>query len=63
MCFLAACLWDLVAGAVLVLSLAVGVVEVADCGLAAMDAAARPKVSNAVVTRVADLFMRSPNGG
>jgi hypothetical protein len=27
-----------------------------------MDAAAKPKVSNAVVIRVADFFMGSPNG-
>ena len=30
---------------------------------AAMEAAAKPKVNNAVVMRVADFFMRSPNGG
>jgi hypothetical protein len=30
---------------------------------AAIAAAARPKVSNAEVIRVPDLFMRSPNGG
>jgi hypothetical protein len=30
---------------------------------AAIEAAAKPKVNNAVVIRVADFFMRSPNGG
>jgi hypothetical protein len=30
---------------------------------AAMEAAAKPNVNNAVVMRVADFFMRSPNGG
>jgi hypothetical protein len=30
---------------------------------AAMEAAARPKVNNAEVIRIPDLFMRSPNGG
>jgi hypothetical protein len=28
-----------------------------------MEAAAKPTVNNAVVMRVADFFMRSPNGG
>jgi hypothetical protein len=55
LCFLAL---DLAAGA-----------EVAESAVApdfgasaAMDAAAKPKVSNAVVIRVADFFIRSPNG-
>ena len=61
LCFLLVCLWVLVAGAGVAVSAAIGA---ADFGIsAAMDAAAKPKVNNAVVMRVADFFMRSPNGG
>jgi hypothetical protein len=56
-------LCDFVAGAgvEVAVSAAVGA---ADFGAsAAIEAAAKPKLNNAVVIRVADLFMRTPNGG
>jgi hypothetical protein len=59
LCFLLLCLWDLVAGAGDVLSAAAGVPLFG--ASAAIEAAARPKVNRAVVIRVADFFMRSPN--
>ena len=61
MCFLAVlCFLVLAAGAEVVESAAVA----PDFGAsAAMEAAAKPKVNKAVVIRVADFFMRSPNGG
>jgi hypothetical protein len=49
------------AGVAVAVSAAVGA---ADFGAsAAIEAAARPKLNKAVVIRVADLFMRTPNGG
>ena len=62
MCFLVVCLavLVLVVGAAVAVSAAAGA---ADFGVsAAMEAAAKPKVNKAVVMRVADFFMRSPNG-
>jgi hypothetical protein len=62
LCFLAVCLvvLVLVAGAGVAVSAAIGA---ADFGIsAAMEAAAKPNVNKAVVMRVADFFMRSPNG-
>jgi hypothetical protein len=64
LCFLAVCLAVLVlvvvAGAGVAVSAAIGA---AVFGMsAAMEAAAKPKVNKAVVMRVADFFMRSPNG-
>ena len=48
------------AGVAVVVSAAIGA---ADFGMsAAIEAAAKPRVNNAVVIRVADFFMRSPNG-
>jgi len=59
LCFLAVVLCFLVlAGA----EVAVSAVAPDFGASAAMDAAAKPKVSNAVVIRVADFFMGSPNG-
>ena len=59
LCFLALCLWDLAEGAGALLSAAAGVPLFG--ASAAIEAAARPKVNKAVVIRVADFFMRSPN--
>jgi hypothetical protein len=59
LCFLPECLWDFAAGAGVVLSAAAGVPLFG--ASAAIEAAARPKVNRAVVIRVADFFMRSPN--
>jgi hypothetical protein len=61
LCPLPLLLCDLVAGVVVVVvSVAMGA---ADFGMSvAIEAAAKPKESNAAVMRVADLFMRSPNG-
>jgi hypothetical protein len=61
LCFLGAalCLWDFVEGAGAELSAAAGVPLFG--ASAAIEAAARPKVNKAVVIRVADFFMRSPN--
>jgi hypothetical protein len=56
LCFLAECLWALVVDEALELS-----APAAFGASAAMEAAAKPKVNNAVVIRVADFFMRSPN--
>ena len=60
MCFLVVCLAVLVLVAGVAVSAATGA---AVFGVsAAMEAAAKPKVNKAVVMRVADFFMRSPNG-
>jgi len=59
LCFLL-CLWDFVVGAGVPVSAYDGVAGVGIS--AARDAAAKPKVKNAVLIRVADFFMRSPNG-
>jgi len=53
-------LWDFGAGAGVPVSAYDGVAGVGIS--AARDAAAKPKVNNAVLIRVADFFMRSPNG-
>jgi hypothetical protein len=58
LCFLLVGLWDLAAGGGVEVSAAAGVPAV---GASAIEAAARPKVNKAVVNRVADFFMRSPN--
>jgi len=59
LCFLVLCFLALAAGAEVVES-----AVAPDFGAsAAMEAAAKPKVNKAVVIRVADFFMRSPNGG
>jgi hypothetical protein len=52
-------LWVLALGAAVELSAAAGVPLFG--ASAAIEAAARPKVNKAVVIRVADFFMRSPN--
>jgi hypothetical protein len=59
LCFLLLlCLWVVLFGAGVAESAAIGA---ADFGLsAAIEAAAKPNVNNAVVMRVADLFMKSP---
>ena len=56
-------LCDLVAGAgaAVPVSAATGAADLAHA--AAIEAAAKPKVNKAVVIKVADLFMRSPNVG
>jgi hypothetical protein len=59
LCFLLLALWVLALGAGVELSAAAGVPAFG--ASAAIEAAARPKVSKAVVIRVADFFMRSPN--
>jgi hypothetical protein len=60
LCFLLECLVVLVLGAGVAVSAAIGA---ADFGMsAAIEAAAKPNVNKAVVMRVADFFMRSPNG-
>jgi len=61
LCFLLVLLllWVLAFGAGAELSAAAGVPLFG--ASAAIEAAARPKVSKAVVIRVADFFMRSPN--
>jgi hypothetical protein len=60
LCFLVVlALWDLAFGAGAELSAAAGVPLFG--ASAAIEAAARPKVNKAVVIRVADFFMRSPN--
>jgi hypothetical protein len=61
LCFLGVvlCLCDFAAGAGAELSAAAGVPLFG--ASAAIEAAARPKVNKAVVIRVADFFMRSPN--
>ncbi len=53
------CLWVVLAGAI---APAAAGVPAAGAS-AAREAAAKPKVNKAVVIRVADFFMRSPNGG
>ena len=61
MCFLLLCLWAvLAAGAAVELLAAAGVPAFG--ASAAMEAAAKPRLNRAVVIRVADFFMRSPNG-
>jgi hypothetical protein len=61
--FFLLCLWDLAAGAGVLLVAGSAAVGAVDLGApAAIEAAANPMVNNAVVIRVADLFMRSPNG-
>jgi hypothetical protein len=52
------CLWVLAEEAGAALSAAAGVPDFG--ASAAIEAAAKPKVNNAVVIRVADFFMRSP---
>jgi hypothetical protein len=59
LCFLLECLWDFAEGAGAAVSAAAGVPAFG--ASAAIEAAARPKVNKAVVIRVADFFMRSPN--
>src|SRR3984885_14112480 len=59
LCFLLLALWVLALGAGVVLSAAAGVPALG--ASAASEAAAKPKVNKAVVIRVADFFMRSPN--
>jgi hypothetical protein len=59
LCFLLLALWVLALGAGAELSAAAGVPALG--ASAAIEAAAKPKVNKAVVIRVADFFMRSPN--